>query len=217
VVQRSTEERLARLEAVHEIQNLMGRMQYYIASGDSPKNLELFALKTPGVSAEIGDRGVFEGAAGLKKIYVGIHGLLNGDRMGGLIEHDLTTPVIEVAGDGKTAKGVWTCPGVQSSPDPQTDELQAYWIWVKYKADFVQEDGQWKIWHFKVYANFVTPFDEGWVKCPDPAAKLAGGAAPAPGSEEFPADRPTTYHRPYDPKKITGTEPAPPEPYKTWQ
>jgi hypothetical protein len=52
-----------------------------------------------------------------------------------IAEHCLTSPVIQVAKDGKTAKAIWFSPGVEGNQ----------WAYGKYAIDFVKEDGQWKI------------------------------------------------------------------------
>jgi len=103
-----------------------------------------------------------------------------------------------------------------ASPDGKTGKPQAYWVWVKYGVDFVKEDGKWKIRHFKVYATFETPYDKGWVKWPHPSIMQPKASADTPKFKDYPPDKPTVYHRPYDPKAETGTEPLPPEPYETY-
>jgi len=169
---------------------------------------DLFAQKTPGVTAEIADGGVWEGTEGIKRLFPGLHAQMIKGRSGNLMQHDLTTPVIEIAGDGKTAKGLWNSPGVLTRREA-TGELRSVWIWVKYGCDFVQEDGKWKIWHFQVYITFRTPFDEGWAKTPIVSSFT--------GSQEFrPDSELSTYYRPYHPDRINILRPAPPEPYETW-
>lgn len=57
-------------------------------------------------------------------------------------------PVIEVAGDGQTAKGLWYCWGSQAqvlSCGPT-----ASWTWGYYAADFVREGNGWKLWHLQI-------------------------------------------------------------------
>ena len=62
--------------------------------------------------------------------------------------------MIEVAGDGKTAKGVWIGIGFVARTDAQTGEAQCFWEWGKYGVDFIKEDGVWKFWHFHIYRIF---------------------------------------------------------------
>jgi len=76
--------------------------------------------------------------------------------------HTNTTPIIEVAGDGKTAKGVWYSPGVGLMAKIVGDDAQvgSVFFWEKYAGDFVLEDGQWKIWHLQMAYDFTPGFPE---------------------------------------------------------
>jgi hypothetical protein len=74
----NAEERLARLEhelfrvkAGGDIQNLMGRYTVNHTPATIHQAINFFALELPDVSAEIGDRGVFVGEAGLRELFVG--------------------------------------------------------------------------------------------------------------------------------------------------
>jgi len=66
------------------------------------------------------------------------------------VMHTQETPVIEVAGDGKTAKGIWysiglAVNGTVTASGPTS--VSTGWMWEKYAVDFAYEDGKWKIWH----------------------------------------------------------------------
>ena len=73
--------------------------------------------------------------------------------------HTLTTPIIEIAGDGKTAQGMWYTPGFgpieRENYDPKDGPLQGEWIYEHYAVDFIKEDGKWKIWHMFVAGDFT--------------------------------------------------------------
>jgi hypothetical protein len=71
--------------------------------------------------------------------------------------HTSTTPIIEVAGDGKTAKGVWYSPGVGLSAviNGGKANVNGTFFYEKYAGDFVLEDGQWRIWHLQMAYDFV--------------------------------------------------------------
>lgn len=124
-------------------------------------------------------------------------GASNQPQMGkNLAEHPLTTPVIQVAKDGKTAKALWWSPGME----------RGGWAYGKYGVDFVKEDGEWRIWHLKWFRIFITPFNQSYTESQDPTA--AGDRKP---------DKPVRYHKPFNSDKWTG-EPIPPapKPYETW-
>ena len=155
---KSLEERIQHMEDVHEVQNLMSRYSYYHTAGMQKETVELWAKNTQGVRANIPSFGLYKGYEGVKRMYVGAHNYIEGERIGQMHMHTLTTPVIEIAGDGKTAKGVWISPGQESGPD-EKGEFHAFWAWLKYGADFVKEDGKWKFWHLEAYGIFFTPYE----------------------------------------------------------
>ena len=75
--------------------------------------------------------------------------------IGSLVIHALTAPYIEVAGDGKTAQGLWYSPGAVGGVHPgRADGMKKY---EKYGVDFIKEDGAWKIWHLFIGTDFATP------------------------------------------------------------
>ncbi len=205
---KSLEERIQRVEDLHEIQNLMSRYEYLHTAGLHEETAELFAKKTPGVRAELPSWGVYEGTEGIKRMFADVHKFVEGDRLGVLNVLPLTTPLIEVAGDGKTAKGLWISPGIETMK--VEGKLQAFWAWPKYAVDFVKEDGKWKFWHMHIYVIIHTPYDQSWVE----SARDDMPFGPIP--KELEADRPVTYHWMYNPKIVTENVPKPPEPYETF-
>jgi hypothetical protein len=105
----------------------------------------------------------------------------------------LTTPVIEVAGDGETARAVWFCPGLEGLTP----------TWMKFGCDFKQQDGEWKIWHLHVY-GIATGLTEKDSYTPITTASK-GANKPPTTSWEYSN---TAKYIPY--------EPEPPQPYDTW-
>jgi hypothetical protein len=202
------------LKDVHEVQNLMGRYIYlHEVNRDSEFPDTIYAQKTPGVSAEVATAGAYVGK-GIRKMFEPMPGMPAGPMKGGLFTHPLTTPVIEIAGDGKTAKGIWISPGYETGAnDPETKKPIACFCYTKYGCDFVKEDGVWKMWHYHVYRMFMTPwnvpFTDEWEK--NVRDKLMGkfGAGRKP-------DLPTTYDHPYSVDTVRELVPAPPEPYETF-
>ena len=204
------------LKDVHEIQNLMGRYIYLHEVSRDPEFPDtMFAQKTPGVSSEVANMGAFVEQKGIRKLYKKPEpgGMLS-DLRGLLFTHPLTTPVIEVAGDGKTAKGIWMSPGYETHMNRDTGKPIGCSCYTKYGCDFVKEDGKWKVWHYHVYRVFITPFnkpftDEWELKVRDKQQKEVAGPFGKP-------DRPTTYDHPYSTTTERELIPAPPEPYETF-
>jgi hypothetical protein len=74
---------------------------------------EIFALWRDDCSVEVSDWGCFFGPDAI----TGFWEAMKADELkGGIFWHAVTTPVIEVAGDGKTAKVVWFSPGFETMP-----------------------------------------------------------------------------------------------------
>jgi hypothetical protein len=196
-----------RLQAVHEIQNVAAK--YY----NTKNKPEVFALKQPDVSVEIAMWGKFIGPEKVKQLFAAEGG--HTPPPGMLIEHQLTTPYIQVAADGQTAKGVWCSPGIETYPGETDHEeggkLTAHWCWAKYAADFIKEDGEWKVWHYHFYDTFMCPYHKSWVETPQPPLDVVwehrGGLQP---------DSPPTYRSSYFPDRVREMRPAVPEPYETW-
>ena len=156
--------------------------------------------------------GIYEGPDAAERCYMVDHVNTEGQygdelRKGQMHIHTLTTPVIEVGGDGKTAKGVWVSPGVESAVIEGNPE--ANWGWCKYAVDFVKEDGVWKFWHFHIYGIFLAPYEASWVEAGHPDAS-------PDMPDELKADKPPTTHWMYSPTAVTEYVPAAPEPYETF-
>jgi hypothetical protein len=209
----SPQDRLARLEAAHQIQNVMGRYSYWHTANMHAECVDLFALNTPGVQAEM-MWGVYSGADGIRRLYEGWHRHLGpAADAGSMHMHTLTTPVIEVAADSRTAKAVWISPGHETMGPLETGgQPRAHWAWCKYGCDFVLEEGTWKIWHLHVYGVFFTPYEEPWTAASDSAAVLDPPSTPP----SLAADRPPTTRWMYGPDAVYVNEPAPPAPYETF-
>jgi hypothetical protein len=203
---RTTEEKVQMLVDVHEVQNLFSRFMYLHLAGMNEETADCFAQETPGTRAEFPTIGIYDGIDSIRNFYVGAGKHVEGDRIGHLHLHTLTTPVIEVARDGKTAKGVWISPGVETQPGK--DDIIALWHWIKYGVDFVKENGEWKMWKYHIYRLFTTPPGQSWAE-PGPVIDFKF-------PPELRPDRPSSNTWVYSPDVATEHVPAPPDPYDTW-
>lgn len=103
--------------------------------------------------------------------------------------HMQTTPIIEIAGDGKTAKGVWYTPGFIKRPNIEDGKISVtgQWMFERYAVDFAKEDGKWKIWHFNNLGDTSPPWGAN-----DQEAQLQlgtqqeGDRGEQPGAQEEP-------------------------------
>lgn len=71
--------------------------------------------------------------------------------IGCLVSHPVSTGLVELAGDGKTAKGIWYSIGQETTANPDGTGT-ALWEPGKVAYDFIKEGDEWKIWHL-VEAN----------------------------------------------------------------
>lgn len=113
------EERLEALEKqvqrnrdYNEIQNLMGRYEFFHSCGqDSYIARNLFAYWHPDANSEYGPLGVFDAQGSVdffdNQSCMMTDGTFYRPAPGNAIIHQVTTPCIEIAEDGKTAKGTW--------------------------------------------------------------------------------------------------------------
>ncbi len=204
----TAEETARRNQDYFEIQNVMGKYVYWHFADEHEKVFSLFA-KDPDTRAQIANWGRYYGIEGVKRLFVGVHEFLDGtDRRGRLHFNPVSTPVIEVAGDGKTAKGLWMFTGANSCAGDDGESYEAYWSWARYAIDFLKEDGEWKIWHYACVGLFQTKFEESWVFEPDHEKLIL--------PDELKADEEGGYHWQYSPSVCTENMPAPPEPYWTF-
>jgi len=202
---------IERLQAVVEIQNMMSAYCYLHAANRHKDVMKLYAKKSPDARIYMGELGYWEGYDAAERAW----SLL--DRMGGgkpppgmMALHPMVSPIVVVAGDGKTAKGVWLTNGFVAGKDRETGEMRATWEWGTYGIDFIKEDGKWKFWHFHIYRLFRTGWDKG-LKDWNPDAEVM--KVP----DEIKPDGPGVDDYPYRPDKVFILKPDLPESYQTWK
>ena len=154
------------------------------------------AKKTPGVKAEIVESGVFHGIEGVKKVFIEMLGKLY-NYEGNCAIHELTTPVIQIQPDMKTAKGMWFHVGFNTFKDPVKGVIPI-WQVIKYNHIFVKEDGRWKFLDYRAHLMLRSSYEKAWVEEP----VIQGSTIKGPEEAEAPKpDEPTSFHQPYPGKK----------------
>lgn len=200
--------KLEHLQAIYEVDNLMNKYEIKLQAGLYEEVEDMFALNTPGVRAEMA-WGVYEGVAGIRKLFSGgWHRKMMGDtgalKPGFMFVLPNSNPVIEVAEDGKTAKAIWICIGHETVPGDA--KMQALWCYARRAADFIKENGAWKIWHYHVYGGFMSPFEKSWAEGFDHRpVMIPEGCEP---------DKPPTTTWMYKPDLPFRYEPVSPDPYE---
>jgi len=220
-----TTEQLAQLAVdLHEISNLMNLHAWYHAASMNDVELEeIWSKRDDIVWAQ--NSGYWIGPESIKEYY-GMT-VSRESTKGSFVWHTITTPVVEVAADGKTAKGVWYTPGIVGSFKGEEGDFN--WMFEKYGVDFIREDGVWKVWHMHVYTDTAWPV----------GGKITAGGGmggPPPGDDQAPPqqgetvgseaatmpmpmkgpDKSEVNYKELSPTTEIVLVPRPPVPYKTW-
>ncbi|MFO1468434.1 MAG: nuclear transport factor 2 family protein [Steroidobacteraceae bacterium] len=145
--------------------------------------------------------------------------------IGSTVLHVLTTPIIEIAADGQTAKAFWYTPGViLSSPDGK--QANGVNMWERYGVDLVREQGRWRFLHIEVITDFAYPFG-GDLSTPVPGMPKADASrsgsegsspSPGPGAQGLKVPGPTLARQmgeTYSPLRVPRLTPRLPEAYRT--
>ena len=182
--------KLERLEAAQACRNLMGLYSYYHCAFRNQEYVGLWAKRDDDLL--VMPWGYYQGIEGVRKCYLQDHGDRNDPEIqdspilkGGMMMHCVDTEVLEVAGDGKTAKGCWISPGHESCFIPDFDKIPGWkkgdpvppdapmvssceWAWSKYQVDFIRDaDGEWKFWKMRLWPLYKTDFYVPWTQHPD--------------------------------------------------
>lgn len=177
------EMQVKKLLGINAVQNIMAKFQYYYTVSDFDSIKALF-YRDPSTTAEVpGGKyiGYEEIAA---RAFGGIPGgpmpkPQGGEAAGGppaeeehempaggimgagrLQIHTLTTPLVEVADDCKTAKALWMSPGLETGG--HVGDLAGSWAWEKFYVEFICEDDKWHIWHFHQIDILCSFFYKSW-------------------------------------------------------
>lgn len=170
------EKDIQRLLAIHEVQNLMTRYAQDNWNEQFDDLMEYIALDKPDVHINV--PAPLVGGDKIRKAYE--------DRMvkraagkstpGIMHVHPNSSPFIEVAGDLKTAKGVWDSFG----PDIGSGDSPGNWVYSRYAVDFINDNGRWKIWHLQLYPVVGTPSDKSLTQGAKERAAQTAAANAAP-------------------------------------
>lgn len=227
------QELLTRWEIRRELQNIMGRLtQSYLMMEEA---LIYNRWWSHGEDVCLGvNTGWYSGAAAVKGYYdaLGEKIALASDilaktfpeKLAGKTKEELygvgqlgvkpvDTFVLEIAGDGQTAKGLWSLHGTYADMTPSGPV--SYWDWGYYCVDFRLEADGWKIWHMQYLTDINSPTGGDWAAAPltfpeEPTfAPLKDFAFPAPNV-------PATLRENYYPGRPFTESPRLPEPYDTF-
>jgi hypothetical protein len=223
--------RIRKAEDYRQIMNLMSAHVHCCLNQDFAQELAQYWSKRDDIIYANGDL-AYVGQAAVRRYYVEHHLELakearqllqaqgkpvpEGEKIPGYKNMNLIgTPYVEIAEDGQTAQGIWMAHSFNGQLDENGD-LQTQGVLSRYAADFIREDGQWKIWHRRNYADVVFAEDPAVMMGPPPTKD---GKPPKPMVVN---PKPTTITRiqvpteQYQPTAIPTGSPALPQPYETW-
>lgn len=227
------EQQISRWEDQREIKNLMGIYVNHIIMNMDAEIFDTLWSGQPDVCYGDND-GWYTGPAAVRGYYQAVHDrnvlvaeLLQkkfpqeiGDRtpeenfgIGTFRDYPVASPVIEIAGDGKTAKGLWYCWG--SHAEVESCGPISRWTWGYFAADFIREDGRWKLWHLQITNDVDARCGSNWGK---PAEVLPELPEFAPLRDyAMPAYSVAAVNRAaYTPDRPLAGSPPIPKPYDTF-
>lgn len=176
----TTEEKLAWLEGYKAIEKLVNKKTFFelIKQGDS--NWQQFWC-SPEQEPTLGvNDGFYAGTEAIGAYYAARHEITRAKTamikkahpelvgktedelfgIGQLTVQNMSCQVIEVARDQKTAKGLWYYTLIDFDLTQYGPE--ARWYWGRVGIDFINEDGQWKIWHMMDALDFDGLMGTDW-------------------------------------------------------
>jgi hypothetical protein len=231
----TTAAKIQQLWDIQQINDLMSRHEWYYSAGQHQREMdELFARHQPDVSFGT-NIGYWVGRVSIQRFYVDwfktqaekdlqslsrrhpeVKNVPENLLAGTAMMHTLTTPLVVVAEDGRTAKGLWYTVGeVTQTPLGQPS---ANYMWERYAIDFIKEPEGWRIWHFNVFTDVSTSPDGDWTH-PQPNAKLVvqpGEVLPWMDPAAPQPDVPGQVYQGWSVANVRGEKPRVPVPYRTF-
>ncbi len=120
-----------------------------------------------------------------------------------------STPLVEIAGDGQTAQGVWYSIA-QETTGRAGGKSTAIWRGEKLAADFVKEPAGWKLWHLVISTDYTN-----LAGTPHETQPLEYAPGDDPRQQEF--GSPTIPMLTHDSRlHWADNYPPEPQPYETW-
>ncbi len=229
----SKEELLDRWLDKREVRNIVGKMTALYAIRQEATIFEKFWSAREDICLGVND-GYFSGRDAVAGYYAAIEDRIKaesqlmkqafakhlGDKtdeelhgVGSMIYKPFDTQVVEVAKDGKTAKGLWCMRGSQSRLT--TGGPVAYWTFGWIAVDFIREGEEFKIWHMLDLTEIDSPCGDNWGE-PEKAKPPVDVFAPVAQIVDPVPNVPCTLHKKYTYDRPFTTSPAIPKPYVTF-
>lgn len=229
----TTEQLIAKWEAQRAVKNLMGKYVNAVLLNRDQDVFELFWAAEEDVCLGFND-GWYRGVDAVKGYYAAccdrnklvakvlqqhfpekladksddeIYGI------GTMKIYPLYSPIIEIASDKKTAKGLWSCLGSHCDVDP-IGPLSRY-LWGYYAVDFINTEEGWKIWHMQFVHDLDGVVGQNWGQ-PDPEYPELPEFAPLKAFAYPEYTQKQTIRNRYSPVRVPDPAPRIPEAYDTF-
>jgi hypothetical protein len=187
----NTEQLVGRWEDRRDVKNLAGKYVLSLLLKKEPTMLETFWSSRDDISMGV-NTGWYVGRDALAAYYDSIDAatktkaqLLKSyfkEDLGNMTDEELygrgplelrslDNAIIEVATDGKTAKGMFVCFGLVTDLEPNGSISR--WVFGTYCFDFIREGDQWKIWHLLYMEDVNEVAGQKWgVNSPAPYPEI---------------------------------------------
>ena len=151
----SLEELQARIRVLEDIEEVKRLMATYIYVVDDSQWDDVADLFADNARAEYGMLGTYDGKEAIATFFKEVV-----SQAWSWAVHQLLNPLVTV--EGEKATGRWYIFCSSTMPSPEGD--RAMWVQASYDNEFVKINGRWKFSLLRLVFNFITPYDEGWVK-----------------------------------------------------
>lgn len=232
----NTEELVGRFEDRRDVKNLAGKYVMSLLLKKEPTILKDLWSAREDISLGV-NTGYYEGRAALMDYYTSIDaatkkkaqvlktvfpedlGTYSDEKLygrGPMEIRSLDNAIIEIADDGKTAKGFFYVFGLVT--DISERGAVSNWVLGSICFDFIRETDGWKIWHVLYLEDVDTPAGQKWgdSKAIEAFPKLPGFAEMA-GVEISAPNRPMALRALYSGSRPFTRLPRVPEPYDTFE
>jgi hypothetical protein len=152
------EKQVARMKDLEEINRLQKSYGYYSEHWMYDEIIDLFA-DSPDTTLNL-MAGIFMGKEGVRKYFGGMTEMTQDPEF--LHQMIQLSGVVDIANDGKSAKGRWY--GLGSVALPMSKGVYQFISNGIYTADYIKEDGVWKILKLMWNPLYTAPPGKGWVK-----------------------------------------------------
>jgi hypothetical protein len=184
------EKRVTLQEDIQEIENLQKIYGYYFDNNMWAEIIDLFSEDNT-ESVEIADHGVFHGKKGIRRIYWEMFAGGGKPRQSPPWMQFIVMQiggVVDVAPDGKTAKGRWQTWLFEAKPYGAINRQE--YLHGYYENKYVKENGKWLFSKLHWNNTFCSPVEDGWLNLP-----LMGWMGLPDADEPPSAFHPYPYHR----------------------